>query len=524
MGLLDPPSLAPLTRGRAREPVCKQHSCRAMWRALTGGRERSAIDRDLLRRLALVVGEAHVQADAARLVPYSYDATARFQHMPDAVVRPGSRDEVAGILQVLSKAGVPAVPRGSGSGLSAGAVPIQGGVVIEMNRLDALEEVDQENLTATFGPGLVTSVLSRALEPMGLLYPPDPGSTVVSSLGGNVAECAGGMRALKYGVTRDYVIGLEAVLASGEVIRTGGKSSKDVAGYDLTRLLVGSEGTLAVITRITVRLVPMPEDKGTALAVFEDLAGAARAVSRIIAARIVPATLEFLDHTTIRVVEAFTKAGLPTDAGAILLMQQDGPREAVVRDLERMVAICREAGASQVRRAADAAEGDRLMAARRATLPALARLRPTTILEDATVPRSRLAEMVSLVEAIAKRHQVTMATFGHAGDGNLHPTALTDTRDTEELERVEAAFDEIFRAALDLGGTITGEHGVGLAKAAYMEERFGPATLDLMRRIKAAWDPAGILNPGKMFPHESRRQVVIERDDRTGITDRGGDL
>lgn len=483
----------------------------ARWDVMREGRC-PAIDREILGRLGKAVGDAHVQSQPARLLPYSYDATARYQHLPDAVVRPGTRDEVQAVLRILSEARIPVTTRGSGSGLSAGAVPVHGGVVLEMNRMNALLEVDRENLTATFGPGLVTSALSRVIEPLGLMYPPDPGSTVVSSLGGNVAECAGGMRALKYGVTRDYVLGLEAVLASGEVIRTGGKSTKDVAGYDLTRLLVGSEGTLAVVTEITVRLVPVPEDQGTALAVFADLATAARAVARIVAARIVPATLEFLDGTTVRVVEDFAHVGLPKGAGAVLLMQQDGAGEVVSRDLAAMVEICRAQGATDVRQAADRGEAARLMAARRATLPALARLRPTTILEDATVPRSRLAEMVAEVEAIAKRHDVFMATFGHAGDGNLHPTALTDARNAAEIERVERTFDEIFRTALRLGGTLTGEHGVGLAKQAYMAERFSPATLALMRRIKAAWDPDDILNPGKIFPDTDYGQVVIDRD------------
>lgn len=459
-----------------------------------------------------IVGSAYLRTEASQLVPYSFDATPLFQHLPDAVVFPGSTDEIARILRLCAQTNTKIVPRGNGSGLSGGAVPIEGGIVLEMNRLNQLDEIDTANLTATFGPGLVTSQLSRAVEAQGLFYPPDPGSVVISSLGGNVAECAGGMRGLKYGVTKDYVLGLEAVLPNGEVIRTGGKNTKDVAGYDLNKLLIGSEGTLAVITEITVKLLPKPAAKQTAMALFDTLSQAAAAVAAIIAGRILPATLEFLDQPTLTVVEAYTHAGLPTDVAALLLIEQDGAAIVVKEEMERIAVICRQQGAREVRLARDAQEGEAIMNARRATLPALSRLRPTTILEDATVPRAQLATMVERINAIAAHYGVMISTFGHAGDGNLHPTALTDARNPEEIEAVEQAFDEIFRTALQLGGTITGEHGVGLAKAAYMEARFGKAAIEVMKGIKRAFDPQGILNPGKMFAAQTPRRVVVNRD------------
>jgi glycolate oxidase len=447
-----------------------------------------------------LLGPDRVLTHTAQLVPYSYDATPFYQCMPQAVVRPVTAQEVARVLRWCSAHGVPVVPRGSGSGLSGGAVPVEGGVVLDLKGMDRILEIDRDNLTATVEPGVTTLRLGEEVARYGLFYPPDPGSYVVSTLGGNVAECSGGMRGLKYGVTRDYVLALEAVLPSGEIIHTGSKNAKDVAGYDLTRLLVGSEGTLAVITQITLRLLPKPESRRTALALFDDMQQAAHAVSRILQDPIVPATLEFMDRTTLEVVEEFAHLGMPTDVEALLLMQQDGPAPVVDRDMERMAEICRREGARQVRVAADEEEGQRFLAARRATLPALARRRPTIVLEDATVPRSRLAEMVGRIQDIARRHGVQMATFGHAGDGNLHPTALADGRDAQERERVQLAFADIFQAALDLGGTITGEHGVGLAKAPYMVRRFDAATLEAMRAVKRAFDPQGILNPGKIFP------------------------
>jgi glycolate oxidase len=335
---------------------------------------------------------------------------------------------------------------------------------------------------------------------------------VISTLGGNIMENAGGLRGLKYGTTKDYVIGLEAVLPSGEVIRTGGKLYKDVAGYDLTKLLVGSEGTLALITEATVKLIPAPRYKKTMLAMYRDIHAAARTVSRIVGNRIIPATLEFIDNPTLRVVEAYNKIGLPVDMEAILLIEQDGSDEAVIdRDIEAIIRICREEQAADVRIAQSADEAEKLMKARRSALSALARIRPTTILEDATVPRSKIADMVLEINAIAKRYGLEICTFGHAGDGNLHPTCATDARDADEIHRVEQAFEEIFEAAIRLGGTITGEHGVGVVKAPFLEWKVGESGIRLLKAVKHAFDPNNIMNPGKMFAKESRKRVVVQR-------------
>jgi len=464
---------------------------------------------EIIRELKAIVGADWCLDSPADLMAYSYDATPLYQNPPDAVVVPAGRDEIAAILKVAYQHRIPIVPRGAGSNLSAGTVPTSGGIVVAMNRMDTLREIDQENMTCTFEPGLIAAKLHAAVEGQGLFYPPDPGSLTVATMGGTVAECAGGLRGLKYGVTKDYIIGIEAVLADGRVLNVGGKNAKDVAGYDLVKLFVGSEGTLALITQATAKLLPLPETKRTMLALYKDLTGAARSVSRIIANRIIPATLEFLDNPTIRVVEDFAKIGLPVDAGALLLIQQDGPESICERDINRIAAICKEEGAFEVKRAEDPAQEAALMSARRSALSALARKKPTTILEDATVPRKHLAEMVDQINRIAAKHGVTICTFGHAGDGNLHPTCMTDERDHEEIERVELAFDEIYEATLRLGGTITGEHGVGESKAPYLEWRVGPTGIEIMKGIKSAFDPQHILNPGKMFARETRRRVVV---------------
>jgi len=458
-----------------------------------------------------IVGERWYLDTPNDLYAYSYDATPIFQSMPEAVIMPGCVEEVSAMLKLANEHLIPIVPRGSGTNLAGGTIPVQGGIVLNMNRLNQIFEIDQQNLTATIGPGVVTSDLHQAVESVGLFYPPDPGSMRISTVGGNLAQCAGGMRGLKYGVTKDYVMGLQYVLPSGEVLRSGGKNVKDVAGYDMTRLLVGSEGTLAVITEITVKLLPLPETKRTLVAYFTNMVNAARTVEQVIASKIIPATMEFMDKGTMKVVDDFAKLGLPLEMESMLLIEQDGPEELVVRDMERIAEIARKAGAAKVQIAQTAEEGAKLLAARRAALSALSRLRPTTILEDATVPRTRLAEMVEEIQRIAEKYNVQICTFGHAGDGNLHPTCMTDERNKDELHCVEQAFDEIFRAAIRLGGTITGEHGVGMAKMNYLDLKVGQGGIDLMKRIKEAFDPNNIMNPGKIFANSGRRRVVVKK-------------
>lgn len=454
---------------------------------------------EVLDGLRAAVGDANVRTSPGELAVYSRDATPLFQHHPDAVVFPASADEVAAVLRLATAHGVPVVPRGAGSNLCAATVPLAGGIVLALTRMNRILEISRDEMLARVEPGVTTAELAEAAAAHGLMYAPDPGSRVTATVGGNVATCAGGLRGLKYGVTRNYVLGTQAVLPTGEIIRTGGRLWKDVAGYDLTRLLTGSEGTLAVLTELIVALLPAPAASRTGVAYFPSLADAGRAVSAVIAAGVMPATLEFLDHRCISAVEEFAQLGLRLDAGALLLLGDDGDPDVVERNVARMADACLAAGAIEVTTARDVAESEALLAARRCSLPALSRLGSLTILEDATVPRPRVAEMVDRIERIAERHGVTIATFGHAGDGNLHPTCvLPSAEDVDAVHRAEQALADVFAAALELGGTITGEHGVGAAKLPYLQDLLGAEQMALLRRIKAAFDPAGILNPGKL--------------------------
>jgi glycolate oxidase len=468
------------------------------------------LDAAMVKQLRDIVGDSYFRDDQEALVAHSYDGTPMLQSLPDGVIYPGSTQEVSDIMKVLNRYKVPVVGRGSGTNLCGGTVAVMGGIVMVMHRMNRILEMDMENLTAVVQPGMITAQFISQVEKRGLFYPPDPSSMRISTIGGNIAECSGGLRGLKYGTTKDYVIGLEAVLANGEIIRTGGKLMKDVAGYDLTKLLVGSEGTLAIITEATLKLIPPPQHKKTMLVMYRNMHGAATTVSKIIEAKIIPATLEIMDQVTIGVVEDFAKLGLPLDMEAILLIEQDGDFETVERDIERIRQICEQEQADRLEVAANRDEAEKLLTARRSALTALARIRPTTILEDATVPRSKIAEMIQRINEIARKYNVHVATFGHAGDGNLHPTITTDARDAEEIHRVEQAFEEIFAAAIDLGGTITGEHGVGIVKAPYLEWKVGAAGLELMKGIKQTFDPDHLLNPGKLFAKESRKRVVVE--------------
>jgi glycolate oxidase len=456
------------------------------------------LDRRVLTELAAIVGADHVRHGRGDVEPYARDATPAFRAVPEVIVWPRTAAEVGEVLRLAGRWKTPVVPRGAGSNLCAATVPLTGGIVLVLTRMNRILEISAEELLLRAETGVPTTAVSDAAAAQGLLYAPDPGSRTVSTIGGNVATCAGGLRGLKYGVTRNYVLGVEAVLPTGEVIRTGGRLWKDVAGYDLTRLLTGSEGTLAVITEVTVALLPMPETTNTGLAYFPALADAGRAVAAVIADGIVPATLEFLDAKCIGAVEEYARLGLRRDAGALLLFGDDGSPDTVDRNLARISELCLANGAIEAALADSPARAEALLAARRATLPALSRLGSMTILEDATVPRPRLAEMVDRINDIAERYDLLIATFGHAGDGNLHPTCVVDQHDQAAIERAHKAFADIFAAAISMGGTITGEHGVGAAKLPFLEARLGADHVALLRRIKSAFDPAGILNPGKL--------------------------
>jgi glycolate dehydrogenase FAD-linked subunit len=466
--------------------------------AVPPGGPRPGVTDAVRERLERVVGPANVRDDAGALLTFARDATPLQRGEPELIVFPCTTEEVAAVLRVADEARVPVIPRGAGTNLSGGTVATCGGIVLVLTRMNRLLEVDEADLVAVCHPGVRTIELADAAAARGLLFPPDPGSHTTSTLGGNVAECSGGLRALKYGVMRDYVLGVEAVLPTGQVIRSGGRLVKDVAGYDLRRLLCGSEGTLAVMTELTLRLVPAPVSSGTGMAYFADLADAARAVSRVLASGVLPVTLEFLDEVCIDAVEGYARIGLDRSAGALLIFGQDGDEHTVERDLDRIAQACQAEGARELRIAQTPDEARDLLEARRAVLPSLSRLERLTILEDATVPRSRIAEMVQHIQAVARRHNLKIGTFGHAGDGNLHPTAVLDPDDADAIRRAELAFAEIFDKAIELQGSITGEHGIGIVKLPFLERQLGPDHLALLRRIKAAFDPHGILNPGKL--------------------------
>jgi glycolate oxidase len=454
----------------------------------------------LTDELRAIVGPANVLTSEEDLLVYGYDGTW-YQSRPLAVVLPGSTAEVSAIHQLATRERVALTPRAMGSGLSGGAVPLQGSLVLGVMRMNHILEIDEVNRVAVVQAGVINAALQNAVEARGLFYPPDPSSLKQSAIGGNVAENAGGARCLKYGVTGDYVSALEVVLPAGEVIRTGGKMVKNVTGYDLRRLFTGAEGTLGTITEITLRLLPKPAYVLTATAAFDRIEDAAATVTAVIASGVLPTSIELIDQLTMQCIEDNRPSGLPLHADALLLFAVDGADEALVqRELEAVVAIARAHGAGEVRIAADAAESERLWNARRSISPALARKRPHKLGEDISVPRSEIVAMVRAVRDIAARHDLLIPLYGHAGDGNLHPNILCDRSDPEEMARVQIAAREIFEAAVALGGTLSGEHGIGLLKKQFMELDLGVETLALMRRIKNAIDPLGIMNPGKIFP------------------------
>ena len=454
--------------------------------------------KDLTNALRQALGKEAVRTAKEDLASYGFDATPDMPTaVPDVVVMPETGEQVQAIVKIANQFDVPVYTRGSGTNLSGGTIPLKKGIVMVMLKMNRILEIDVENLTATCEPGVIIADLNAAVAEHGLMYPPDPGSVDTATMGGSVAECSGGLRGLKYGVTKHYIMGLEVVLADGRVMTCGGKTVKNVSGYDMVKLFVGSEGTLGIATKIICKLIPAPEARKTATATFPTIDDAAKAVAGIIKSKVIPATLEIMDNVTIKTVENYLHLGLPTDAEAILVIEVDGIPEVVEKEAQAVARVCR-ANNGDLKIAANDEERDGLLAARRAALPALAQLSPTTVLEDATVPRSKVPDMIRAISDIAEKYNLTIGSFGHAGDGNLHPTIITDESNTEEMGRVHLAVDDIFAAAIRLGGTLTGEHGIGIAKQKYLLSEFGEVGLDVLKSVKRALDPKNILNPGKV--------------------------
>lgn len=457
-----------------------------------------------LSKLKSIVGHENYFDSPEQKIAYSYDGTPLLSQLPVAIVRPQTKEDIGSIIQLANNNRFAVVPRGSGTGLSGGSIPTEDSIVILTNHWNKILEVDENNLTVWVEPGVITAQLQSTVESIDLFYPPDPGSAAISTIGGNVAENAGGLRGLKYGVTKNYVLGMEVVLPNGELVMLGSKSIKDVAGYNLKDFLIGSEGTLGIFTKILLRLIPKPQTSTTILAFFDKLKDAGETVADLIASRMNPSVLEFLDKTTVRCVEEYAHLNLPTTIEALLLIEVDGHPVVVKEETEKISTICRKHHAIEVKIAQDANEAAKLRSARKIAFSALARVRPTTILEDTTVPRSEIIRMLDLIKSIAQKYSLVFGNFGHAGDGNLHPTCLTDQQDSDEIKRVEKAFDEIFTEAVKIGGTITGEHGTGLAKRQFLEKLTPSPALKMMRNIKKVLDPNNVLNPGKIFSFKPR--------------------
>ncbi len=455
----------------------------------------------IIDQLVDILGRDSVLYTPEDLAVYSFDGTFA-EGSPGVIVLPQTTEQVSQVIQLAANKRLPVVARGMGSGLAAGSIPLpEGCIVISLTRMNQILEIDPQNATVQTEAGVVTANLQAEVEKVGLFYPPDPSSIRHSTIGGNIACNAGGPRCLKYGVTGDYVLGLTVVLADGRALRTGGKPIKDVTGYNLKSLFTGSEGTLGLVTEALLRLIAKPKYARTALAEFDSLEMATQTVNAILTAGIIPATLELMDQTAIVCIEEAMHLGIKTDVEASLLIESDGADElTVLHEIEAIAQICKDQGARSVKMAQNASERDTLWQARRSISPALARKAPNKLGEDITVPRSAIPEVVKRLRLISRKYDLPIVIFGHAGDGNLHPNILFDKRKPEQWAKVEQMVAEIFNASLEVGGTLSGEHGVGLLKRPYMEQALGPISLDIHRQIKQALDPLNILNPGKMFP------------------------
>ncbi len=456
------------------------------------------LKKKIIQKLTRIVGEENILTSTEDLTCYSYDAVNQ-KFCPEAVVFPGTAEEIAAVLKLANQEQFAVIPRGAGSGVTGGSLAVLGGVVLVTSRLNRIIEIDTDNLTALVEPGVVCGEFQKEAEKHGFYYPPDPASLAFSTLGGNVAECAGGPSALKYGVTRDYVTGLEIVLPIGEIITTGVQTMKGVVGYDLTRLIIGSEGTLAVITKIYLRLIPKPETSVTMMAFFKNIDDSAHAVSSIIRDKVVPAKLEFMDRGSIECVNTYQNLGFPEETEALLLIEVDGDTAAVESAAGKVEKICLEQDSFRVEGATNTKEATNLWEVRRAISPSLLLLNLTKINEDVVVPRSKIPHLIHRIEEIKRKFLLTIISFGHAGDGNIHVNVMYDEKIPGEHEKAEQAIHEIFQEVLNLGGTISGEHGIGITKAPFLTMELNDSQIELMKKIKRVFDPNDILNPGKIF-------------------------
>ncbi len=457
------------------------------------------ITKSTVKKLRELIGSENVLDSPESRLVYSYDSSPINAPLPDLVLRPSTPQQISEIVRIANQEKIAIIPRGSGTGLSGGTLPTENSIILLTNHWNRIIEIDEENLSVWVEPGVITANLQAEVEKYGFIYPPDPGSASISTIGGNVAENAGGLRGLKYGVTKNYVLGMEVVLPTGEILHTGGKSVKDVAGYNLKDILIGSEGTLGIFTKILLKIIPKPETSRTFLAFFPTMDDAAKTVSAIITAKVTPSMVEFLDNTTIRCIEDYTHIGLPVETAAILLIELDGKNAVVDDDALLISEICKKNNATAIKVAEGEQESIKLKTARRSAYASLARATPTTLTEDVAVPRSEIARLVERISEIGRKNDIRIGTFGHAGDGNLHPNYMTDKRDKANFARAEKSIIEVEESAIELGGTITGEHGVGLYKKRLLEKMVGSPSMIMMRTLKKMMDPNGIMNPGKIF-------------------------
>ncbi|OGI21211.1 MAG: glycolate oxidase subunit GlcD [Candidatus Melainabacteria bacterium RIFOXYA12_FULL_32_12] len=463
--------------------------------------EKVNISNSVIQKIESILGKDNVLRSIEERYCYAYDATAIGEdlYLPDLVVLPSNKNQVSEILKIANENNIPIVARGAGTNLAGGCIPLKGGIIIHFSKMNKIISVDKDNLMCTVQPGVVVDKLQKEVEKDGLFYPPDPSNLKVSTIGGSVALSSSGPRFFKYGGTKDYVIGLKVVLADGTIMKVGGNTVKNATGYNFTQLLIGSEGTLGIVTEITLRLIPMPEDRKVLLAFFDSIDNAANTVTNIISSKITPATLDLMDKNTMQTIENFHATGLSVDMDAALVIEVDGFSDAVSVQMQQILEICNKFGAKNIRVSQNEQEREEIWFARRSAFGAVARLRPNVVTEDAVVPRDKIPEMIKEIRRIADKYNLLVCIMGHAGDGNIHPNFSLDLRNENEARNFEMATAELFDAAIRLGGTLSGEHGIGMAKAKYLNNAIDNNAISYMKMIKGIFDPKGILNPGKIF-------------------------